>query len=99
MSKANLVWSVIGAAGLVLFLLGFFGAFDVSECGAPLPPPSHGGIGLCIVDYAYDFLAILVGILMIIMSIIGLVRRRSSTENRQEHSSSTILKPHEISLF
>ena len=80
MSKLTL-WKVIIPLGLVLLLLGLFGAFSVVTCGPP--PPVSGGVGLCLVSYVYDDLADIAGILIIIIGGIQLVRRKPSPEIQQ----------------
>lgn len=85
MRKGRLVWLIIFAAGLILILLAIAGTFTVVSCGLP---PFPGGVGLCITTVRYDYLAGIVGAVLVTFAGIRLVKIFSHKDDvRQDMSA------------
>lgn len=83
--NGGLAWLIIFGAGLILTLFGMAGAFTVVSCG---PPPFPGGVGLCITTIGYDYLAGIVGAVLVIFAGIRLVKVFSHKDDvRQDMSA------------
>jgi hypothetical protein len=65
MRKRQLAWLIIFSTGLILILLAIAGAFTIVSCGSP---PFPGGVGMCNSSVVYDYLAGIVGAVLVILA-------------------------------